>query len=162
MGATPTIFKGAVATVRAVVQGNSRISRRIASIPTWAWIVAGVAALAVVSVIFLLTANGGSSSDQDSQYSQHPEDIRIASCKASGGVAIAELRATNSSEDQSTYALQISFQDPTGSTVYDTQTLIIPQLDAHATSDLQTVRSSKAVGTKPVACVVSRAARYGS
>jgi hypothetical protein len=131
--------------------------------PNWAWAIAGVAALALVSVIFLLTDSGsGSASDQDSQYSQHPEDIKVLSCRESGGSATAELRATNSSEDQSTYAVQISFQAPKGNPVYDTQTLIIPQLDAHATSDVQTVRSSKSVGSKPVTCVVSRAARYGS
>jgi hypothetical protein len=162
MGGIPTVFQAAMATVRAVVQSNSRFGRCAAEIPAWAWIVAGVAALGLVSVIFLLTADGGSSSAQDSQYSQHPEDIKIVSCKETGGSAIAELRATNSSEDQSTYALEISFQAPAGSTVYDTETLIIPQLDAHATSDLQTVRSSGAVGTKPVSCVVSRAARYGT
>jgi hypothetical protein len=146
-----------------VVQNNSRLSRWIAAIPTWAWIVAGVAALALVSVIFLLTNHGaGSALAKDSRYSQHPEDIEIVSCKESGGAAIAELRATNSSSAQSTYAVEISFQAPTGSTVYDTRTIIIPQLDARATSAVQEVRSSKTVGTEPVTCVVSRAARYGT
>jgi hypothetical protein len=44
-----------------VVQSNSRSGRWIAAIPTWAWIVAGVAALALVSVIFLLTDHGAGS-----------------------------------------------------------------------------------------------------
>ena len=146
-----------------MVQNNSRLSRWIAAIPTWAWIVAGVAALALVSVIFLLTNHGaGSALAKDSRYSQHPEDIEIVSCKESGGAAIAELRATNSSSAQSTYAVEISFQAPTGSTVYDTRTIIIPQLNARATSAVQEVRSSKAVGTQPVTCVISRAARYGT
>jgi hypothetical protein len=142
------------------------LSRLRAKTPKWAWAVAGVAALVVVSVIFLLTDNSSSSStaaaDQDSQYSQHPEDIKVTSCVESGGYATAKLRATNSSTDQSTYALKISFQSPDGQSIYSTQEVVIPQLDPHTTSAVQAVRSSSAVGSKPVACVVAAAARYGS
>ncbi|MCW2549377.1 MAG: hypothetical protein JWN96_3837 [Mycobacterium sp.] len=133
--------------------------------PKWAWAVAGVAGLVVVSVIFLLTDGSTSSTstaDQDSQYSQHPEDIKVTSCVESGGYATAQLRATNSSTDQSTYALKISFQSPNGQTVYNTQELVIPQLDPHATSAVEVVRSSTAVGSQPVDCVVAAAARLGS
>jgi hypothetical protein len=140
------------------------VSRWIAVTPKWAWAVAGVAVLVVVSVIFLLTDNtsGEKTADQDSQYSQHPEDIKVTSCVESGGHATAKLHATNSSLDQSTYAVKISFRSPNGQSVYDTQELVIPQLDSHATSDVQVVRSSGAVGSKPVKCVVEAAARYGS
>ena len=161
----PTVFKAGVATVTAVPHDDAWLSRMRAKTPKWAWAVAGVAALVLVSVIFLLTDSSSSSTaaaDQDSQYSQHPEDIKVTSCVESGGYATAKLHATNSSADQSTYALKISFQAPDGQRVYDTQELVIPQLDPHATSAVEVVRSSNAVGSKPVACVIAAAARYGS
>jgi hypothetical protein len=117
----------------------------------------------IVAAGFALSeGNGGSAADQDSAYSQHPEDVKVVSCAESGGYAAAGVRVTNSSTDESTYALQISFQSPNGQTVYDTQTVIVPQLAAHKSSTVQQVRSAKSVGAQSVDCVVTRAARYGS
>jgi hypothetical protein len=135
----------------------------IATTPRWAWITAGVTALALVAAgIALSKGNGGSAADQDSTYGQHPEDVKITSCAEHGGYAQASLRVANNSSSEANYALQISFMAPNGTAVYDSRTLVVDQLPAHQTSGVQQVRSSKPVGKQLVTCVVARAARYGT
>jgi hypothetical protein len=116
----------------------------------------------VAAGIALSMGNGGSAADEASTYGQHPEDVKVSSCAESGGYAVATLRVTNSAATESTYALQISFQAPNGTAVYDSRTLVVDQLPAHQTSAVQQVRSSKPVGKQLVTCVVARAARYGT
>ena len=123
---------------------------------------AGALVIVVAAGVTLSEGNGGSAADQASTYSQQPKDVKVISCAESGGRASAELRVTNSSTDESNYAVQITFQTPDGHTLYGAQTVVVTQLGSRATSALTPVRGAKLASGKPLACVVTRAARYGT
>jgi hypothetical protein len=140
-----------------------RLSRWIAASPKWTWAVAvGALVIIIAAGVALSRGNGGSVAQQDSTYSQHPEDVKVVSCRESGGHASAELRVTNSSPNESNYAVLVSFQAPDGQTIYSSQTVVVTQLASGATSAVTPVQGAKLAAGLPLSCVVTRAARYGT
>ncbi len=128
---------------------------------TWAWIAAGVA---VVVAVVVGLAEAPSSSDEASvvsTYSQHPEDVAIASCTVRDGRLAGQVKITNRSSDDATYAAKIDFSSPDGKRQYATGTAIISELRPQKSATVDVI-VSKQVGDVPVSCAVLEAARYGS
>lgn len=126
---------------------------------TWAWIGAGVAVVVAVIVgVQELPSNEEASSV--STYSQHPEDVAIASCQVIDGRLAGQVKITNSSADDATYAVKVSFASPDGQQQYGNGVAILSQLRPQKSS-LVKVNVDKRVGEVPVECSVLEAARYG-
>jgi hypothetical protein len=128
---------------------------------TWAWIAAGVAL--IVAVIIGL-AEAPSSSDEaavTSTYSQHPEDVAVTSCTVRDGRLASQVKITNNSPDDATYAVKVNFASPDGKQQYSTGMAIVSELRPQK-SETVDVAVSKKVGDVPVSCEVLEAARYGT
>jgi hypothetical protein len=125
------------------------------------WVVlAGAIAVGLAVGISLLV--GGSASGSDSTYVQQPKDVTITSCGVHDGRLAGTVRVVNTSNDESTFAIKVNFEDPTRNTLYGVGNAIVDDVEPGKVSSGNQLIVTGQADPSRVVCQLAGAARYGT